>query len=105
MKTEIKSAAEWQALLEKKEDEITALHRQVEWLTQQLRLMWGQRFGASSERTQVISEQISLFNEAEELADSEVPEPDREQITYKRKKRAGKREMDFFRFACRTSYP
>ncbi|NBI11092.1 IS66 family transposase [Colidextribacter sp. OB.20] len=93
MNTEMKSSAEWQALLEKKEDEITTLHRQVEWLTQQLRLMRGQRFGASSERTQVISEQISLFNEAE--ADSDIPESDLEQITYKRKKRAGKREMDF----------
>ena len=85
MNTEIKSAAEWRTLLEKKEDEITALHRQVEWLTQQLRLMQGQRFGASSERTQVISEQISLFNGAEALTDPDIPEPYLEQITYKRK--------------------
>ena len=94
MEQEQRIAAEWQALLEKKEDEIIALHRQVEWLTQQLRLMRGQRFGMSSERTQAISEQISLFNEAETLAASDVPEPDLEQITYKRKKRVGKREMD-----------
>lgn len=79
--TERKSHAEWQALLEKKEDEIVALHRQVEWLTEQLRLMQGRRFGASSERTQAISEQISLFNEAEALAACDVPEPDLEQIT------------------------
>ena len=91
----MKSHAEWQALLEKKEDEIIALHRQVEWLTQQLRLMQGQRFGAFSERTQAITEQISLFNEAEALAASGAPESDLEQITYKRKKRVGKREMDF----------
>ena len=95
MMTEIKSSAEWRALLEKKEDEITILRRQVDWLTQQLRLMQGQRFGASSEQTQIISEQISLFNEAEALAESDVPDPDLEQITYKRKKRIGKREMDF----------
>ena len=70
MKTKEKDAAEWQELLAKKEDEITALHRQVEWLTQQLRLMRGQRFGASSERTQTIidpMEQLSLFNETESL--------------------------------------
>ena len=67
MNTERKSHAEWQALLEKKEDEIIVLHRQVEWLTQQLRLMRGQRFGVSSERTQAISEQISLFNEVEHV--------------------------------------
>ena len=95
MNTEIKSHAEWQALLDKKEDEITALHRQVEWLTQQLRLTRGQKFGASSEQTQVLSEQISLFNEAEALADPKAAEPGLEQITYQRRKRAGKREMDF----------
>ena len=65
------------------------------WLTQQLRLMRGQHFGASSERTQSTSEQMTLFNEAKMLADSGVPEPDMEQITYKRKKWVGKREMDF----------
>ena len=90
-------AAEWRALLAKKEDEIASLNRQVEWLTLQLRLMQGQRFGASSERTQVILEQFSLFNEAEELAESTAAEPDLEQITYKRRKQAGKREMDFSR--------
>ena len=62
MNTKMKSHVEWQSLLEKKEDEIIALHRQVEWLTQQLRLMQGQRFGASSGRAQAITEQISLFN-------------------------------------------
>lgn len=95
MNTEIKSHAEWQALLDKKENEITALHRQVEWLTQQLRLTRGQKFGASSEQTQVLSEQFSLFNEAETLADPKAAEPELEQITYKRRKQAGKREMDF----------
>jgi len=94
MKPEMKSPAEWQALLTKKEAEIASLNRQVEWLTQQLRLIQGQRFGASSECTQVISEQMSLFNEAEALTDHDVPEPDQEQITYKRKKQVGKRKMD-----------
>ena len=95
MKKEHKGADEWQALLAKKEDEIASLNRQVEWLTQQLRLMRGQRFGASSEQTQVISEQFSLFNEAEELAESKTAEPDLERITYQRRKQTGKRELDF----------
>ena len=95
MKQEWKDAAEWQALLTKKEAEIASLNRQVEWLTQQLRLTRGQKFGASSEQTQVLSEQFSLFNEAEELADPKAAEPDLEQITYKRRKQAGKREIDF----------
>ena len=83
------------ALLAKKEEEITALQRQVDWLSQQLRLTQGQRFGASSEQTQVLSEQFSLFNEAETVASPEAAEPDLDQITYKRKKRKGKRETDF----------
>ena len=93
MNTEIKSHAEWQALLDKKEDEITALHRQVEWLTQHLRLTRGQKFGASSEQTQVLSEQFSLFNETETLADPKAAELGLEQITDKRRKQAGKRAM------------
>ena len=97
MEKTYESAAEWRALLAKKEDEIASLNRQVEWLTQQLRLMQGQRFGASSERTQVISEQFSLFNEAEKLAESKAAEPDLEQIIYQRRKQAGKRELDFSR--------
>lgn len=91
----MKSAVEWRALLTKKEEEITALQRQVDWLNQQLRLPQGQRFGASSERTQVPLEQVSLFNEAEAVASPDAAEPDLEQITYKRKKRKGKREADF----------
>ena len=91
MEKTYEGTAEWRALLAKKEDEIASLNRQVEWLTQQLRLMQGQRFGVSSERTQVISEQFTLFNEAEELAEPKAAEPDLEQITYKRRKQAGKR--------------
>jgi len=95
MKKVYENAAEWQALLAKKDDEISCLNKQVEWLTQQLRLTRGQRFGASSEQTQVLSEQFSLFNETETLADSKKVEPDLEQITYKRRKQVGKRELDF----------
>ncbi len=43
MKKRHESAGEWQALLAKKDDEIASLNRQVEWLTQQLRLMQGRR--------------------------------------------------------------
>lgn len=94
MEMQEKSTAEWRALLEKKEEEITLLHRQVDWLTQQLRLARGQRFGASSERTQTILEQVSLFNEAEAELCEKIPEPGLEQVTYKRRKQKGKRELD-----------
>ena len=54
--------------------------------------------GASSERTQAIIdsvEQISLFNETESLENKGGPGPELEQVTYKRRKQKGKREMDF----------
>ena len=97
METREKDVRELQALLVKKEDENAALRRQVDWLTQQLRLMQGQRFGASSEKTQTIlgqMDQISLFNEAEAEAGGNKPEPELEQVTYRRRKRKGKREAD-----------
>ena len=74
---------------------ITALQRQADWLSQQLRLTRAQRFGAPSERTQALSERFALFNETEAVALPDAAEPDLEQITYKRKKRKGKRETDF----------
>ena len=84
-----KEVQELQALLAKKEDENAALRRQVDWLTQQLRLTRGQRFGASSEKTQGILDpidQISLFNETEAETDGKKPEPELEQVTYQRRK-------------------
>ena len=78
MKTNQNIPAEWQELLAKKEDEITALHRQVDWLTQQLRLMRSQRFGVSSEQTRTMfdpMEQISLFNETEASENKDAPSP------------------------------
>ena len=81
MGKEMKSAAEWRVLLTKKEEEITARQRQVDWLSQQLRLTRRQRFSASSEQTQVLSAQFSLFNEAESIASPDAEEPDLEQIT------------------------
>lgn len=98
MEMKEKGAAELQALLNEKEEEIAILRRQVERLREQLRLMQGRRFGMSSERTQTIldnMEQISLFNETESLESEGTPEPEPEQVTYRRKKRKGKREIDF----------
>ncbi len=92
MKVNEKSPAEWQALLDKKEEEITALQHQVDWLTQQLRLMQGRRFGAGSERTSELLDQISFFNETEASAEPSMGEPETE--TYRKKKQKGKRELD-----------
>jgi transposase len=59
---------------------------------EQIRVAQHYRFGTSSERTE-IPDQISLFNEAESLADAGAEEPaETERIEYTRKKRKGKRE-------------
>jgi transposase len=97
MKTDIKITAELRKLLIEKDNEIVRLKQQVEWLTQQFRLMQSRQFGSSSEKTGLVdnAEQISLFNEAEVTVDPEALEPELEQISYARKKQKGKREADF----------
>ena len=97
MKTDTKSSAELRELLIEKDNEITRLKQQVEWLTEQFRLMQARQYGSSSEKVVAVEnfDQLSLFNEAEATADPTVPEPELEQITYARKKKKGKREADF----------
>jgi transposase len=79
------------------EAEIIGLKQQVQLLQELLRLSRGRQFGSSSEKSVAIvgGEQLSLFNEAEVTADPSLPEPELEQITYKRKKQKSKREIDF----------
>jgi hypothetical protein len=83
MKTDIKITAELRKLLIEKDNEIVRLKQQVEWLTQQFRLMQSRQFGSSSEKTGLVdnAEQISLFNEAEVTVDPEALEPELEQIS------------------------
>ena len=52
------------------------------------------RFGSSSERSPDQLKFENFFNEAEDQADPSLPEPMYEEITYKRKKRIGKRKED-----------
>ena len=55
------------------------------------RIAWG--FSGSQRPDTTALEQISLFNETAP-ADQRLPEPETEEITYKRKKQKGKREQD-----------
>lgn len=71
------------------EQQIAELTAKVNWFEEQYRLSQKRRFASSSEAT---PEQIQLFNEAEAEAKPSQPEPAIEEITYKRKKRQGKRE-------------
>jgi transposase len=95
MKIDTKNAADLRELLTEKDAEIVRLQRQVEWLTEQFRLMKARQFGSSSEKTSANADQISLFNEAEAESGPEASEPELEQISYGRRRRKGKRESDY----------
>ena len=68
------------------------MEAKLEWYEEQFRLSQQRRFGSSSEKTD--ANQLSLFNEVEDTANSAVEEPTVEMITYKRKKQRGQREQN-----------
>jgi transposase len=74
-------------VLERENAKLTA---KLDWYERQYWLAMQQRYGASSERTP--PEQRQLFNEPEAEAKPSLPEPTFETITYRRKKKAGRRE-------------
>ncbi|GEA16861.1 hypothetical protein E308F_31070 [Moorella sp. E308F] len=77
--------------LEQQNAELTA---KLNWFMEQFRLSKKRQFGVSSERTKPLEEQLLLFNEAEAEARPEAPEPDLETITYQRRKKHSRREMN-----------
>ncbi|GEA19320.1 hypothetical protein E306M_24580 [Moorella sp. E306M] len=77
--------------LEQQNAELTA---KLNWFMEQFRLSKKRQFGVSSERTKPLEEQLLLFNEAEAGARPEAPEPDLETITYQRRKKHSRREMN-----------
>lgn len=73
------------------EQQNAELNAKLKWYEEQFRLSRQKQFGTSSEKT--IPEQLNLFNEAEDIANSELEEPTVETITYQRKKKqAGQRK-------------
>ena len=85
-------------LLEEKTKELEFLNAM---LSDRLTLAQRKRFGASSEKYADGYTQLDLFNEAEQEADPNAPEPDLEEVhpsSYKRKKRSGKKEKDLSSF-------
>ena len=93
MKRDVNEAAQWRDLLHKKDREIEALHRQIDWLTQQLRRLNGRVYGRSSERTVELQEQLCLFEASSHETARETPSE--ASVLCRRKKRCGKREADF----------
>lgn len=72
------------------EQQIAELNAKVKWFEEQFRLSRQKQFGASSEKTD--TEQLNLFNEAEDTANPRLEEATLETITYqRRKKQAGHR--------------
>lgn len=79
------------------QDQLEKLNRNMEVLLEQVRLANQYRFGRKTEKSDQIDGQLSLFNEAEYLADPNTSEPDEDEIivTVRKKKKKGKREEDF----------
>src|SRR5690625_192575 len=76
---------------EKLELENEELEAKLKWYEEQFKLSQQRQFGSSSEKTN--PGQLSLFNEAEDTANSTLEEPTYETVTYKRKKSQGQRDQ------------
>lgn len=79
------------------QDQLEQGNQNLEHLIEQIRLVDRQRFGRKTEKLGEIAGQMSLFNEAETLADLSVPEPDESDVVIKvvkKKKAKGQREED-----------
>jgi transposase len=75
------------------QNRVAELEALVRFYEEQFRLYKHRQFGPSSEKG-VLPDQLNFFDEAENTADPNIPEPELEQITYTRRKRQGKREDD-----------
>ena len=97
-----KALQKQEEMLQKQETRIQLLEEQKKeleflnaMLSDRLTLAQKKRFGASSENYAEGYAQLSLFNEAEQEADPNAPEPELEEVhpsPYKRRKRSGKKE-------------
>lgn len=72
--------------------QVNELNLKLAWYEEKLRLQQKRMFAASSERTDMDSVQVRLFNEPEAEAQPEAEEPTIETITYKRTKKQSSRE-------------
>lgn len=63
----------------------------IKYYESQLLMLKRRQFGSSSEKSDIDVRQMNLFGEAPEV---DISEPETEEVTYKRKKRKGKRDED-----------
>lgn len=87
-----------QSQVEKKQQEINSLQKQVDWFKQQFKLASQRQFGKSSETS--VSINLTLFDEAmpKQAALGDEPEDKKQTITYTRKKKSKGRQIDVSRF-------
>ena len=78
------------------QQQVAELFSKLNWFEEQFKLGQKFRFGRSSEKMPIIG-QLDIFNEAEAESETKSEEKESliEEITYKRKKRAGHREDQF----------
>ena len=89
------SAKELSLIILAQQAQLQTLNENMELLIEQIRIANQQRFGRKTEKLDQIDGQLSLFDDAENLADPEIPEPTVEEVvSYKRKKQKGKRDSD-----------
>jgi transposase len=89
----MKNYENWQQILAEKDARIAELEALVKYYEEQFKLSKIRQFGSLSEKG-ALPEQLLLFDEAENTANPNEPEPELEEITYTRRKRVGKREDD-----------
>jgi transposase len=85
--------ADWEQIVAAKDARIAELEALVRFYEEQVRLSAIRKYAPSSEKDS-LSNQLGIFSEAELAAFRAEPEPELEEITYTRRKRAGKREDD-----------
>ena len=81
------------------QDQLDQTNQNLDRLIEQIRLSQQNRFGRRTKKIDQIAGQLSLFNEAEEYADPDIPDPDADEVIIrvmaKKPKQKGKRQEDF----------
>jgi len=83
-----------ESLVVSQSEQIAKMGALIKYYEEQFKLAQRRQFGSSSEQTPNQLRFENMFNEIEDQADPSLPEPTLEEITYKRKKRKGKRGED-----------
>ena len=86
--------ASLEALVAKQVEQIAKMEALIKYYEEQFKLAQRRQFGSSSEHSPEQLHFDNMFNEAEDQANPTLPEPEFEEVIYKRKKRVGKREED-----------